>query len=106
MHRTYVLSIVAIILCACHAGAQPAADKVITAAEVRRIETTLSSDDMRGRRDFSPDLDKAAKFIASEFQSIGLQPLRGNKDFDQAYSIIRPKSLAATFIAAGNKLDD
>ncbi|HEY0433468.1 MAG TPA: M28 family peptidase, partial [Chitinophagaceae bacterium] len=106
VHRPYALSIVAFILTACHAGAQPAQDKVMSAVEVRRIETTLSSDDMRGRRDFSPDLDKAAKFIASEFQAIGLQPLPGNKDFDQVYSIIRPKTLAATLIAAGNKLDD
>jgi hypothetical protein len=39
------------------------ADAVINAKEVERIERTLSSDDMRGRRAFTPDIDKDADFI-------------------------------------------
>ena len=42
-------------------------DKIINAAEVDRIERILSADDMQGRRAFTPGIDKAAEFIASEF---------------------------------------
>ena len=45
---------------------------IINAKEVERIEKTLSADDMRGRKAFTPDIDKAAAFIAGEFKSIGL----------------------------------
>ena len=53
-------------------------DKIINATEVERIERTLSSDAMRGRKVFSPDIDKAAEFIADEFKKAGLQPVTGN----------------------------
>lgn len=42
-------------------------DKIINAAEVERIEKILSADDMQGRKTFTPGIDKAADFIASEF---------------------------------------
>ena len=43
-------------------------DKIINAAEVQRIEKVLSSDSMQGRKVFTPSIDKAADFIASEFE--------------------------------------
>ena len=46
-------------------------DAIINAKEVDRIERTLSSDEMRGRRAFTPDADKAADFIADEFKKAG-----------------------------------
>ena len=42
-------------------------DAVISVAEVERIEKVLAADDMRGRKTFSPEIDKAADFIAAEF---------------------------------------
>jgi len=48
----------------------------INLKEVERIERTLSSDDMRGRKIFSQDIDKAADFIANEFKKIGLENLQ------------------------------
>ncbi|HET9434525.1 MAG TPA: aminopeptidase, partial [Chitinophagaceae bacterium] len=53
-------------------------DGIINAKEVDRIERTLSSDEMRGRRAFTPDADKAADFIADEFRKAGLQTMSGN----------------------------
>ena len=44
-------------------------DAIINAKEAERIEKTLASDDMRGRKVFTPDIDKAADFIAGEFSS-------------------------------------
>ena len=40
---------------------------VISMEETRRIEATLSSDEMQGRRTFTPGIEKAGQFIAAEF---------------------------------------
>jgi hypothetical protein len=60
-------------------------EQVITKAYVSRIVKTLSSDDMQGRRTFSPGIDKAATFISGEFKEIGLQPLPGETDYRQTF---------------------
>ena len=41
-------------------------EDLITTKEVERIEKTLSSDEMEGRRTFTKGIDKAAAFIADE----------------------------------------
>ena len=70
-------------------------DKIINATEVERIEKTLSSDEMQGRRTFTPGIDKAADFIASEFKKAGLQPVDG-KSYFQEFKMIRTKFISAT----------
>lgn len=65
----------------------------ITENNVARIISTLSSDDMRGRHAMSPDINKAADFIADEFKKIGLIPVY--EDYRQKftlYSIIPSRS--------------
>jgi len=74
------------------------ADDIINAKEVERIERTLSSDEMRGRRTFTPDIDRAADFIADEFKKAGLQAMSGNNGFRQEFAMVRPKFISA----AGN----
>jgi len=46
----------------------------------------LASENMKGRGDGSPELEKAAAFIAKQFHSFGLQPLDG-KSYYQAFSL-------------------
>ena len=70
-------------------------DKIINATEVERIERTLSSDEMEGRRTFSPGIDKAALFIADEFKKAGLQPVNG-KSYLQEFSMVSPKFIGAS----------
>lgn len=48
-------------------------DKIITRAETERIETYLASDELAGRKPFTPGIEKAANFIAGEFKKAGLQ---------------------------------
>ncbi|WP_299758078.1 M20/M25/M40 family metallo-hydrolase [uncultured Pontibacter sp.] len=69
----------------------------ISQQEVTRIVSTLSADDMEGRASFTPGIDKAAAFIKSEFQRIGLQPLPGEDGLLQSFSVYRvtPKELEA-----------
>lgn len=72
------------------------AEDVINAKEVERVERVLSSDDMRGRRAFTPDADKAADFIAEEFRKTGLQTVSGYNGFKQEFTMVRPKFIAAS----------
>ncbi len=66
-------------------------DEIINAKEVERIERTLSSDDMRGRRTFTPDIERAADFIANEFKKIGLQTWNNSDSYKQEFSMIRSR---------------
>ncbi len=78
---------------------------VINVKEVERIERTLASDDMRGRRTFSPDIDKAADFIAAEFKAIGLSTLNTTGSYRQEFAMVRPKFISATAILDGVAID-
>lgn len=60
-------------------------DKVISKVYVDRLIKTLSSDEMEGRATFSKGIDRAAKFIESEFKSIGLLPLDGENSYRQTF---------------------
>src|SRR6187401_3766108 len=75
------------------------ADAIINAREAERIERVLSSDDMRGRKTFSPEIDKAADFIADEFKKAGLQTFNGANGYKQDFAMVSPKfvSGSATF---------
>lgn len=70
-------------------------DKIITVAEVERIEKVLAADEMRGRRAFTPDIDRAADFIAAEFKAAGLQPLNNNGSYRQEFTMVRTKHLSS-----------
>jgi Zn-dependent M28 family amino/carboxypeptidase len=71
-------------------------DKIITKDYVDNLIKTLSSDDMQGRGTFTPGIDKAATFIATEFKNIGLQPLKGSANYRQTFYKyqLSPKSTA------------
>ncbi|MGI4803206.1 MAG: hypothetical protein ACRYFL_00440, partial [Janthinobacterium lividum] len=71
---------------------------MISKTDVERIIKTLSADDMQGRATFTPGIEKAAKFIENEYKTAGLQPLAGNKDFRQNFSMTKsmPISVSAS----------
>ena len=81
------------------------AENIINTKEVERIERTLSADDMRGRRTFTPDIDKAADFIADEFKKAGLQTMAGNNGYKQEFAMVRPKFISAAGNFDGEVLD-
>ncbi|MGI8584224.1 MAG: M28 family peptidase [Chitinophagaceae bacterium] len=80
-------------------------DKIITSAEVERIEKILSSDSMEGRKAFTPAIDKAADFIASEFKKNGLQNFHGLNSHRQEFSMIRAKFISAEGAFEGQILE-
>ena len=74
-------------------------DAIINAKEVHRIENVLASDAMKGRKVYSPEIDKAADFIAAEFKAAGLKPWNSGNSFRQEFAMVSPKQtgLTATF---------
>jgi len=85
----------ALVLCGFAAAAQDI-DKIINAAEVERIEKVLSADDMQGRKTFTPGIDKAADFIASEFAKSKLQFFGDNKSYFQQITMTKAKPATVT----------
>lgn len=75
------------------------ADEIINAKEALRIESVLASDEMRGRRVNTPEIDKAADFIADEFKAAGLKTWNGGNSYRQEFAMVSPKqtSLVAKF---------
>jgi hypothetical protein len=81
------------------------ADDIINAKEAGRIISTLASDEMRGRKVFSPEIDKAADFIAAEFKAAGLQTLNNSGSYRQEFVLVRPKLVSATATLDGENID-
>jgi Zn-dependent M28 family amino/carboxypeptidase len=73
---------------------------VINKQETERIEKYLSSDDLEGRRTYSVGIDKAAKFIAEEFQKSGLKTFNNASTYLQTFT-----RLSAKFISAKGSID-
>jgi hypothetical protein len=71
--------------------AQTAIEKIFQVAEAKRIVSVLASDEMRGRSAFSPDIEKAAAFIADEFKTTGLQTLDNSGSYRQEFVMVTPK---------------
>lgn len=80
------------------------ADNIINAKEVSRIENVLASDAMRGRKTFSPEIDKAADFIAAEFKAARLQPWK-DKSYLQEFAVLTPKQTSLTATINGEPFD-
>lgn len=73
-------------------------NKIITKEYVDHLIKTLASDEMQGRRTFTPGIDKAATFIENEFKQIGLKPLEGTTGYRQTFNKyqLKPISMAVT----------
>ncbi len=78
---------------------------VINADEVQRIENVLASDEMRGRRAFTPEIEKAADFIEAEFRAIGLRTMDAADKYRQTFMMVRPKFISASGTLNGETLD-
>ena len=81
-------------------------DKIINPTAVAGIEKVLSADNMRGRASFTPDIERAADFIETQFKAAGLQTWNGSSSYRQPFSMIRTKSLSSNGNFDGNPLPD
>lgn len=77
------------ILCIGLFSCSPKIGSIVNVSEVERLEKTLSADNMKGRQLFTPELDKAAEFIAEEFQKSGLEYFGENDSYLQSFSMVQ-----------------
>ncbi len=81
-------------------------NKFITAKEVLRVETFLAADELKGRRPGTPEIDKAADFIANEFKNSGLKYFTGLDSYKQSFTNIRLRFLSANATIDADKIDE
>lgn len=62
--------------------------QIVETADVERIISTLADDDMRGRAALSPNIARAADFIAEEFRQAGLQPY-AEENYRQTFEVTK-----------------
>ena len=93
------------LLTATFAFAQPAV-KLLNAKEALRIESFLASDEMRGRKTGSPEIDRAADFISDEFQKSGLKVFDGLQNYKQSFSTVRTNLISAAAIMDGTPIGE
>lgn len=79
-------------------------NKLIKQKDVTRIISTLASNDMRGRETFTPDIEKAAQFIESEYKKIGLKPMKGDDGYRQNFTLTRIIPIKTTVTLDGKTL--
>jgi len=78
----------------------------ITATDIRRHIDFLASDSLMGRNTPSPELDRAAEYIAGEFKRYGLKPVNGSyfNDFNVSTVRLGKENNLAITTAAGEKI--
>ncbi|MFD1769307.1 M20/M25/M40 family metallo-hydrolase [Sphingobacterium suaedae] len=69
-------------------GAANSQTSIADTQDIQRIIQTLAADDMRGRAALTPDIGKAADFIANEFRQAGLKPY-AEENYRQTFDITR-----------------
>jgi len=69
-------------------------DTIFSASAVEAVEQSLASDAMRGRAVFTPDIERAADYIESQFRASGLKTWNGSDSYRQPFSLIRAKLLS------------
>ena len=94
----HTLSVLSLLLLQSPASVQQAVQS-ITPEDIRRRIGVIADDSMRGRDTPSPELEKVAAYIASEFRRMGLKPGGDNGTFLQRYAIDRVQFAADSSIA-------
>lgn len=76
----------------------------IRVADVTKTINFLASDEMKGRQVYSPEIDKAADFIAAEFKKAGLLPFEGSS-YLQSFVMVSATQQTISVNAAGKEVD-
>jgi hypothetical protein len=69
-------------------------DPVFNTNAVLAVENSLASDSMRGRAVYTPDIERAADYIETQFRASGLKTWNGSASYRQPFSMIRAKLLS------------
>jgi Zn-dependent M28 family amino/carboxypeptidase len=99
-----VLSIINIFICLSSQSQSTLIDSIITKSSLEHTISALANDSMKGRFTAKPETNNAAVFIASRFESAGLNMLEGNNKFFSYYPIILKENGNTTLVKAINVL--
>ncbi|HMO62962.1 MAG TPA: M20/M25/M40 family metallo-hydrolase [Ferruginibacter sp.] len=80
--------------------------KLIKEKEVKRIEKTLASDDMQGRKTFTPGIARASAFIEGEFAAAGLQFFNKETSYRQQFHLYSSIVATSSLSIDGKKIPD
>lgn len=113
MHHKFIITLTAVLTFGVYSqvNAQNAKlgkklDQWITQAKTTELLTTLSADDMEGRKAGTPGIWKAAAYIAGEFQQAGLTPAPADSSFYQNFSLYNSRIVNKKVTINGKPLDD
>lgn len=98
-------SILCLVAISCSTLASCQKEAVIDQLEVTRIITTLASDEMEGRMIYTPGIEKASKFIESEFEKIGLEHLDGLDSYKQQFNMYSLTNESTSVTLNGKAVD-
>lgn len=73
---------------------------------VKEKITYLSSNELRGRRTFSPEIEIAAEYIANEFSNAGLEEFEGSLNHIQEFSLFEISQGKLELIINDQTIDD
>ncbi|GHE78621.1 M20/M25/M40 family metallo-hydrolase [Thalassotalea profundi] len=65
----------------------------------------LASDDLKGRGNFTTEIDQAGDYISNRFKEIGLTPLSGFSSFKQTFNVMNIKPLAINIELNGKTIN-
>ena len=103
MKRSFLAALALVLLVGCGTETEPAVEYV---TDVERIIWTLASDDMQGRQAFEPAAWDAARFIASEFEAIGLETFQGDDNYFQEIPLSERAVESGTIMIGGEQVSD
>lgn len=95
MSRFFTLAVALALLTTLGSAATPA----IPANAVLEHIKFLASDDLKGRGDGAPELERAADYIAQQFKAAGLRPGGKDRDWFQPFELV-----AGLSVGQGNEL--
>ncbi|GAA5140155.1 M20/M25/M40 family metallo-hydrolase [Thalassotalea piscium] len=76
----------------------------ISLAQMTTDVTYLASDELKGRGNFTAEIDQAADYISKRFKDIGLTPLAGSTGFKQSFTVMNIKPLAIQVTLNGSDI--
>ncbi|WP_164122606.1 M20/M25/M40 family metallo-hydrolase [Sphingobacterium sp. xlx-130] len=105
MKHILFVSLMSTLLLGGSAFCQLPAQAIVDRPYIDRILNTLASDEMKGRHALTEDADRAADFIAKEFQEIGLTPYAEN-NYRQTFYMQQVRKKNSSIIWEGHVLEE
>ncbi|WP_164126875.1 M20/M25/M40 family metallo-hydrolase [Sphingobacterium luzhongxinii] len=105
MKHILFVSLMSTLLLGGSAFCQLPAQAIVDRSYIDRILNTLASDEMKGRHALTEDADRAADFIAKEFQEIGLTPYAEN-NYRQTFYMQQVRKKNSSIIWEGHVLEE